>query len=239
MQLHPRRLSEFQIHQAWHGPFVGLFKDRMAQVQGEHIMHCWHYGGSTEGDHGYWSEYCCNTSLSLSWCISLGSSWRTSFADLSYSQGEHEQHNSERAELSACSMNRLVHLAIYNGGAHSEISAGTQGEYGQRNAYLGQRISWLTLFPWCQRGRVIWLLLPSSPKGEIVGIMIHMLYLMATHSSQIINYSVEKSSRTYMQRKVYFMQRKVHALLCREKFISCREKKFTHFHVGELTFGPW
>ena len=65
---------------------------------------------------------------------------------------------------------------------------------------------------------MIWLLFPSSPKGEIVGIMIHMFYLMATHSSQIINYTVEKSSRT-------FMQRKVHALLCRENFISCREKK--------------
>ena len=37
------------------------------------------------------------------------------------------------------------------------------------------------------------LALPSSPKGEIVGIMIHMLYLMATHSSQMINYSAEKS----------------------------------------------
>lgn len=70
------------------------------------------------------------------------------------------------------------------------------------------------------KGESDWLLLPSSPKGEIVGIMIHMLYLMATHSSQMINYSaekfthfhedksffhVEKSSRTFMQRKVYFM----------------------------------
>ncbi len=63
-------------------------------------------------------------------------------------------------------------------------------------------------------------LLPSSPKGEIVGIMMHVLYLMATHSSQMINYSAaklfsgsaganlkfthfhaEKSSRTSMQRK--------------------------------------
>jgi len=71
-----------------------------------------------------------------------------------------------------------------------------------------------------------------------------MLYLMATHSSQMINYSaakfthfhedksffhVEKSSRTFIQRKVYFMERKGHTLLCREKFISCREK-FTHFY---------
>jgi len=44
-------------------------------------------------------------------------------------------------------MNILVHLGIYKGGAHSEISAGTQGEYGQRNVYLGKRISWLTLCP--------------------------------------------------------------------------------------------
>jgi len=55
---------------------------------------------------------------------------------------------------------------------------------------------------------------------EIFGIMIHMLYLMGTHSSHMINYSaakfthfledksffhVEESSRTVMQRKVYFM----------------------------------
>ena len=45
------------------------WEDRMAQVQGEHIMHCWHYGGRTEGDHGCWSEYCCNMSLSLSWFL--------------------------------------------------------------------------------------------------------------------------------------------------------------------------
>jgi len=28
---------------------------------------------------------------------------------------------------------------------------------------------------------LVWLLLPSCPKGEIVGIMMHVLYLMATH----------------------------------------------------------
>jgi len=44
-------------------------------------------------------------------------------------------------------MDRLVHLGIYKGGAHLEISAGTQGEYEQQNAYLGKRISWFTLFP--------------------------------------------------------------------------------------------
>src|ERR1700686_5158904 len=88
------------------------------------------------------------------------------------------------------------------------------------------------------KGESDWLLLPSSPKGEIVGIMIHMLYLMATHSSQMINYSAakfthfhaEKRSHTFMQRKVPFMQRKFHALSCREKFLSCREN-FMHFHA--------
>jgi len=34
-------------------------------------------------------------------------------------------------------MGRLVHFEIYKGGAHSKISAGTQGEYEQQNAYLG------------------------------------------------------------------------------------------------------
>ena len=38
-----------------------------------------------------------------------------------------------------------------------------------------------------------------------------------------ISFHAEKSSRT-------FMQRKVHALSCREIFLSCREN-FTHFHV--------
>ena len=162
---------------------------------------------------------------------------------------EHEQHISERAELSACSINRLVHLGIYKGGAHSDISTGTQGEYEQWNVFLGKRISWFTLCPWCQRGRVIWycchqvqrgrllelwcmcctwwqptrrrsthlyisrwiyrrdircdrmhgmpdnskesddssqydkLAFPSSPKGEIVGIMRQVLSLMANHTN--------------------------------------------------------
>ena len=148
-------------------------------------MHCWHYGGST--------------SWMLVWILlqyvsiyfMMYKSWfflKNIFLQIFPTV----RGSMNSAELSACSMNRLVHLGIYKGGAHSEISAGTQGEDGQRNVYLGKIISWLTLFPWCQRGRVIWLLLPSSPKGKIVGIMIHMLYLMATHSSQMINYSAKK-----------------------------------------------
>jgi len=116
-------------------------------------------------------------------------------------------------------MDRVVHLGIYKGGAHSEISAGIQGEYGQQNVHLGEIILVCPL-PLMSKGESDWLLLPSSPKGEIVGIMIHMLYLMATHSSQMINYSatkfthfhedksffhVEKSSRTFMKIKVSFM----------------------------------
>ena len=72
------------------------------------------------------------------------------------------------------------------------------------------------------KGESDWLLLPSSPKGEIVGIMIHMLYLMATHSSQMINYSAERFTHFYAEKSLFHV-----------------EKKFTHFHVGELTFGPW
>jgi len=74
--------------------------------------------------------------------------------------------------------------------------------------------------PLMSKGESDWLLLPSSPKEEIVGITIHILYLMATHSSQMINYSVakfthfhedksffhvEKSSCTFMKIKVSFM----------------------------------
>ena len=64
-----------------------------------------------------------------------------------------------------------------------------------------------------------------------VGIMIHMLYLMATHSSGMINYSEKKlfsSSRT-------FTQRTFHALSWRKKFRSWREK-FTHFHAEKISF---
>jgi len=55
------------------------------------------------------------------------------FANLAYSQGEHEQHTSAEQRLQHVlkgSMDRVVHLGIYRGGAHSEISVGTQGEYG-------------------------------------------------------------------------------------------------------------
>ena len=60
-----------------------------AQVQGEHIMHCWHYGGSTEGHHGCWSEYCCNMFLYISWSFMVFGGLWFFFADLVYSQGEH------------------------------------------------------------------------------------------------------------------------------------------------------
>ncbi len=60
-----------------------------AQVQGEHIMHCWHYGGCTKGDHGSWSEYSCNMSLSLSWSFMVSGGLWFSFADLVHIQGEH------------------------------------------------------------------------------------------------------------------------------------------------------
>ena len=66
------------------------------------------------------------------------------FADLAFSQEEHEQHTSAVQRLG---MDRLVQFGIYKGGAHLEISAGTQGEYGQQNVYQGKRISWSTLFP--------------------------------------------------------------------------------------------
>jgi hypothetical protein len=60
-----------------------------AQVQGENIMHCWHYGGCTKGDHGSWSEYSCNMSLSLSWSFMVSGGLWFFFADLVHIQGEH------------------------------------------------------------------------------------------------------------------------------------------------------
>ncbi len=143
----------------------GLVEDQIALVQGELIMHCWHYGGCTEGDHGCWSEYYCNMSLSLSWSFMVFGGLCFFFTDLVHIQGEHALRGS------------------------------------------------ITLCPWCQRGRMSWRFwgCHQVQRGRLLalwfwyGFMIHMLYLMATHSSQIINYSVEKISRTYMQRKVYFM----------------------------------
>jgi len=51
----------------------------------------------------------------------------------------------------------------------SDILACTQGEHDP--------------LPLMSKGEsdLVWLLLPSSPKGEIVGIMMYVLYLMATH----------------------------------------------------------
>jgi len=63
------------------------------------------------------------------------------FAYLAYSQGEHEQHTSVEQifqHVLKGSMDILVHLGIYKGRAQSEISAGTQGEYGQQNVYQGR-----------------------------------------------------------------------------------------------------
>jgi len=70
--------------------------------------------------------------------------------DLAYSQGEHEQHTSAEQRLQHVlrgSMDKVLHLGIYKGGALSEFSTGTQGEYGQQNVSLGKRLSWLALCP--------------------------------------------------------------------------------------------
>ena len=58
----------------------------------------------------------------------------------------------------------------------SENSTCTQGEHDP--------------FPLMSKGEsdLVWLL-PSSPKGEIVGIMIKVLSLMATHSDERSQYS--------------------------------------------------
>ena len=54
----------------------------MAQVQGEHIMHCWHYGGSTEG---ILLQY-----VSISFMVIYGVWWiMVLLCRSGYSQGEH------------------------------------------------------------------------------------------------------------------------------------------------------
>jgi len=71
-------------------------------------------------------------------------------------------------------MDELVHLGMYKGRAQSEISACIQGEYDSRMYIKGENILVLPL-PLMSKGEsdLVWLL-PSSPKGEIVGIMIQV-----------------------------------------------------------------
>ena len=82
-------------------------------------------------------------------------------------------------------MDRLVHFGIHKGGAHLEISACTQGEYGQQyeQQYTKEENILVHPLPLMSKGEsdLVWWL-PSSPKGEIVGIMIQVLSLMETHS---------------------------------------------------------
>jgi len=65
-------------------------------------------------------------------------------------------------------MDDTVHLSMKKGGAQLEISTCTQGDHDP-----------LHLMSKGESDLVF--LLPSSPKGEIVGITMHVLYLMATH----------------------------------------------------------
>jgi len=67
----------------------GLVEYQIAPVQGELIMHCWHYGERIEGDHGCWSEYCCNMFLSFSWSFMVFGGLWFFFTDLVHFQGEH------------------------------------------------------------------------------------------------------------------------------------------------------
>ena len=119
-------------------------------------------------------------------------------------------------------MDGLIHLGIYKGGVHSETSADlvySQGEHVLRGS--------ITLCPWCQRGRMKlkFLRLPSSPKGEIVGIMAKVLYLMATPMAWL---------SIWWELKSLFMWRKVHGILCREKFISCGKT-----YLWSMVVSPW
>ena len=77
----------------------------------------------------------------------------------------------------------MIHFGIYKGGDHSEILTDTQREYGQWNDSAKEENILVHPLPLMSKGEsdLVWWL-PSSPKGEIVGIMIQVLSLMATHS---------------------------------------------------------
>ena len=162
-------------------------------------MHCLHYGGCTEGDHGSWSEYSCNMSLSLSWSFMVFGGLWFFFVDLVHIQGEHVLrgsitlcpwcqrgrviwcccHQVQRGRLLALwcmcctwwqpSHRRISHLCII---------------FRRDIRRTAQRNQMRNLQKRCQ----MWLMedsskesddsskcdklaLPSSPKGEIVGIM--------------------------------------------------------------------
>ena len=65
----------------------------------------------------------------------------------------------------------MVHLGIYKGGDYSETSAGTQEEYGQWNDSTKEENILVYPLPLMSKGENDLVLLPSSTKGEIVGIM--------------------------------------------------------------------
>jgi len=86
-------------------------------------------------------------------------------------------------------------FSMYSEGAWTDwyILAYTKGELNQRFQqvlrgsmdnimYIKEENILVCPFPLMSKGESDLVLFPSSPKGEIVGIMMHVLYLMATHS---------------------------------------------------------
>ncbi len=128
----------------------------------------------------------------------------------------------------------------------SENSTGTQGEHEP--------------FPLMTKGESD-LMLPSSPKGEIVGIMTQVLSLMATHSDDISQYN-RLTTKSYISdftewRKrgicrftisqaaytcgfiVYKLRIRTHALSKKEKFIYLGKLSFWFEVFGPWYFDPW
>jgi len=107
------------------------------------------------------------------------------FADLAYSQGDHEQHTLARAELLACTQREHGWIGtpwhIQRGSTFKDFSRYSMGVWIAECLSRKENILVRPL-PLISKGESDLVLLPSSPKGEIVGIMIHVLYLMATHS---------------------------------------------------------
>ena len=78
-------------------------------------------------------------------------------------------------------MDGLIQLGIYKGELNQKLQHVLRGSMDSR-MYIKEENILVHPLPLMSKGESDLVLLPSSPKGEIVGIMMHVLYLMATLS---------------------------------------------------------
>ena len=94
------------------------------------------------------------------------------------------------------SMDRLIHLSIYKGGAQSENSACTQEEYGQQNVYQGRKYLGLSFSLDVKGGEWLGVVVAIKSKGgdcwHYDTDMNQVLSLMATHSDDRSQFRLTK-----------------------------------------------